>query len=113
MQLRYVAALALVAWYLMIPVRDNVVYKNLPLSQWMIVSSYDKVEQCQKMADKFHGPADPQLVARAIQQANPKAAPDLTEALTEVQTLSYMVNAAVCVATDDPRLKGDPHLKEK
>ncbi len=72
-----------------------------------------KWSNVRKMADKFHGPADLQLVAKAIQQANPKASPDLTEALTEAQTLSYMVNAAVCVTTDDLRLNGDPHLKEK
>jgi len=90
---RHAAALALVGWYLMVPpiVGDHA-DKSAPLSRWeMTPGSYDAAVDCRKglrdsVRDAARDLKDPRI--------------DRTKRNNALQFLD-----AVCVATDDPRLK--------
>ncbi len=91
MTLRHAAALALVGWYLMVPPatpdwRDA--DPKAPLSEWLTDGSYDNVNDCNE------------AIVRLYEQAP----------IPKPETMSYGLwvqnRQAVCVATDDPRLKG-------
>jgi hypothetical protein len=94
MNLRHLAPLALVGWYLICPPLrfehpDNPsdtgkIFLNAPLAQWDIQGSYDSAQQCESAKVKFQA------------QQHSWAIPDLVSA----QRLSM----AVCIATNDPRL---------
>jgi hypothetical protein len=89
MKLRNAAALALVGWYLMMPPLgpDGRIQKYAPLSQWEISSSYDSADDCEKV----------RLVASGwMPGANEKKTAHTPRG-----------DAAICVASDDPRLKGN------
>ena len=85
--LRHAAALALIGWYLLVPPQTRFWWIGqqryddaAPLSNWTIERSFDKADACEAAR------LAPQ------QQAGDPA--------------SRMAHA-VCVATDDPRLKGN------
>ncbi len=81
---RHAAALALVGWYLMVPPNGGG-----PVSgKWIINSSYDSAKECEKAGEKLR--ENTQYVLRR----NPDA-----------PGIEFM--AATCIATDDPRLKGN------
>jgi len=94
MKVRHAAALALVGWYLMLPpMAGNHTDLSAPLSSWRIAGSYDAAIECRKVLedsirDAFKALKDPHLL------------PFTREA-------SLQVLDAACVATDDPRLKGN------
>jgi hypothetical protein len=95
-KLRHAAALALVGWYLMIPPavvehgNHRIYTKAAPLSRWSLFQSFDTAKDCQKAATALR-----QGVVSAL-SANPKQPLD---------NLRPMY--AICIATDDPRLKGN------
>ena len=92
MNLRHAAALALVGWYLMIPpiIHDSV-QSGAPLSSWHIFGSYDKATECRTdNVDKLNF-----WISNSA-----KGLPGRDRTLGALQY-------AVCVATDDPRLKGN------
>jgi hypothetical protein len=85
MKPRHVAALALVGWYLLVPPRTKTWWIGeeryddaAPLSRWTIERSFDKAEPCEAAR------------LNTQQQAGDAAT---------------RMNHAVCVASDDPRLK--------
>jgi uncharacterized protein YfaP (DUF2135 family) len=87
MKPRHAAALALVGWYLMMPpmTSDRRIQINTPLSHWEISSSYDTADECEKV----------RLVASGwMADANGQKARHTPRG-----------DAAICVASDDPRLK--------
>ena len=94
-KLRQTAALALVGWYLIAPSvyrRDPVHGKpayagvNEPMSAWTTFGSYDSAEKCEAARHaQFDGVAP--------------SGDDLDRALYESAA------NAICLATDDPRLK--------
>ena len=92
MNLRHVAALALVGWYLMVPpFSAKGVSDDRPLSNWQPVDSYGTLAECE--AGKRETVQQmTQLFAEAF-----KIAP--TPKLKALQ-------AGKCIATDDPRLNG-------
>ena len=52
MTFRHAATLALVVWYLMLPLGDGAeVTIHAPLSRWKIDGSYDSARKCQKQID--------------------------------------------------------------
>jgi hypothetical protein len=89
MKLRHTTALALVGWYLLMPVLDphswEPVRGTLPLSRWSNEGSYDTARECMRardeLLDKFYKLNVP-----------PKAIAGLM--------------TGQCIASDDPRLKG-------
>lgn len=93
MKLRHAAALALVGWYLMAaptlrdPRTDSfAIDVNAPLQSWQILDSYYSAAECET--------AERDLVETAAQY--PNVIPFYT----------------VCVATDDPRVRGlEPWLR--
>jgi hypothetical protein len=92
MKLRHAAALALVGWYLMLPPfslspsRKIVADLRKPLSQWVSFGNYDTAVDCNKEIDAMD--------QRAINWAR------------EHGTKLDLAHAQ-CIATDDPRLKGN------
>src|ERR1700674_3035582 len=82
---RHAAAFALVGWYLMAAPSNPA---SALLSQWRIIGTYDDASDCQQRLSTLLGtPKRGSPSSRAINKAH---APRLA-----------------CVATDDPRLRGD------
>ena len=94
MKVRHAAALALVAWYLMAPHIGSVTskrnpatgyydaYSTEPFCVWEITGSYDSAAEC----------------GMALDKANQRAKQDCPNCSA----------IAVCIATNDPRLKRGP-----
>jgi hypothetical protein len=99
MKPRHAAALALVGWYLMVPMTGHPRRYNpdAPLSEWLITGAFDTGAECnaaqlQSIAGARGEFADEPFFAIA----NPEQRKILTQAFKDSQ----------CVASDDPRLKG-------
>jgi hypothetical protein len=101
MNLRHAAALALVGWYLMMPPvnSDNTVDLDAPLSKWIVGASFDAANQCETVRAMTTTPVQWKADIRAAKKAGRLP---LTRAEYDKR-----VEAAQCVATDDPRLKGN------
>jgi hypothetical protein len=89
MNLRRTAALVLVGWYLMVPpAKSSKTLEadfNAPLGQWSILRSFDAADACEKAKADFQK-----------KSPEPPAGGKVTISLL-----------ATCIATDDPRLKGN------
>jgi hypothetical protein len=102
MNLRHVAALALVGWYLMVPPKrmGGMAEENAPLHLWEIVGVYDKASECQQEMER--------CLTIAIGQGNlPIGEPEKMRSLGVRFTwtsASQLLNTT-CVASDDSRLK--------
>jgi len=81
---RHAAALTLVGWYLMMPFPDDL---SAPIAYWMHSDSFDSATECRDAASKL----------RARAQNNPS--------LPKAQIKA--ISSAECIASDDPRLKGE------
>jgi hypothetical protein len=98
-KLRRAAALAIVGWYLMLaprtsdspPVTDDV---NAPLNKWKTVGSYDTAAECD--AGKKDTPATIYNAEEGMSEQQKKV---------WTQTIMNLLEASICIATDDPRLK--------
>ncbi|MGD0671186.1 MAG: hypothetical protein ABSB13_03860 [Candidatus Binatus sp.] len=103
MKSRHGAALAIVAWYLMIPPinADNRVDAGAPLSDWRRSVSFDSADECKaSLKDAIENPMTPseyQATAQATLKARmlPLSQSEMTRRMQE----------SVCVSADDPRLK--------
>jgi hypothetical protein len=120
MNLCHAAALALVGWYLMAPPyrRDGSLDLNAPLSEWSQLggAGYDSATACGKARSE-----EAQAIVKALDSTKQrvKALPDDgDQPISKVDPKTYAqyvktMNAANdfvhsrCVATDDPRLKGN------
>jgi hypothetical protein len=104
MRLRHAAALTLAGWYLMMPPHgsvkmiteaDRVVtwawVRPVPLAGWSIVQGFDRADECTKQKG--------QLLQSAI------AASNSNDKVFSKRVAEMF--AAQCIATDDPRLKGN------
>ena len=89
MKLRHAAALALVGWYLMAPPLYEGHKSNLdaPLSEWVILDSFDSANDCWR--------------ERSIMNTDHKR--DFKHDSIQRERLGSIS----CIATDDPRLKGN------
>ena len=119
MILRHAAALALVGWYLMIPPmvhKENWPPVNpvptAPLGKWFTWNWFDTADACTKERSA--------LIARGEGNAfndyrrwlaGREPSDDLLDEWTSAYSLVYAINEAnhrsMCIATDDPRLKGN------
>jgi hypothetical protein len=91
MTFRHAAALALAGWYLIIPsstLPPGVAHKE-PLRKWQTVRGFDSADDCEDFRSAFFERS------RQRQGLN----------VLEPSYRDYMF--AECIATDDPRLKGD------
>jgi hypothetical protein len=116
MKVHHAAALALVGWYLMVPpprqprspgASTAPPNDSAPLNQWTIRSSYDSTEACeaakQKSLDTAATDVDKQQrLAEQRQGLWPNNFSD--EQFLVADQLEYATDA-LCISTDDPRLK--------
>jgi hypothetical protein len=86
MNIRYTAALALVGWYLLVPLPQ---YPDAPRSMWPNVGSYDTAQECE--ADQYR------LIERVLHS-------DFQLPGVSLQQTREVTNESECIATDDPRL---------
>ena len=95
MKLRHAAVLVPIGWYLMVPpIAGNHTNPSAPLSSWrMTAGSYDTAIECRKVLEDSTRDA-----IKALQ--DPRVLPFTRSA-------SLQVLDAACVASDDPRLKGN------
>ncbi len=96
MNSRHAAALALVSWCLLVPpiIRDSGnqprVQPTAPLNEWRVYATFESRGQCEKLKDKI------QEGERGLPSSEKNA--DLKREAAA---------SLLCVATDDPRLKGN------
>jgi hypothetical protein len=117
MNLRHAAALALIGWYLMAPPlsKDGKPNLSAPLSQWNQTGGFDSAKACdnkresrRKLAAEALNEVQQEMEAlppsnRPLSQSAPKVYQDDVFA----STFAVLVAASRCIATDDPRLKGN------
>ncbi len=100
MSIRHAAALAVVGWYLMLAPKtlDTPLAfdESAPLSKWSIVGSYDSASDCNEGRNY--------IPKGLLQLANGESDEGKKNQLTQ-QAVS-LAGAYLCIATDDPRLKG-------
>ncbi len=90
MNLRHIAALALVGWYLMVPpIVDGRAVISAPVSKWVVNTPFDSASECDK--------AQAILVLRAKR--------DLEKSVWKDTAVAVSFTQAQCIASDDPRLK--------
>ncbi len=107
MKPRHAAALSLVGWYLLVPpvIGPRKSGSHLltfseavvPLSQWTIIKTFDSADECEK--DKAHYWDTSCIEASPV----PKDA-DMVQG-TDEQVVCWAGHRALCLSTDDPRLK--------
>ena len=103
MTLRHATALALVGWYLMMPPHvggDGKPDKGVPLAQWDQMGSYDSAAECSGAYIWFL--KQRQKESALSLRSNP---PPLTLQADAARQQLGEASAAVCIASDDPRLK--------
>jgi hypothetical protein len=114
MKLSHAAALALVGWYLMVPPdhprldnpndRPFAWQSSAPLRAWQIVESFDSATDCKRGAQEI---LDRQISAFNYWEQYKTVKERKSEAGKKVLQDFARYNNAVCIATDDPRLKGN------
>ena len=89
MKLSHAAVLALVGWYLMVPIPG---IDNQPISTWSHIQSYDTAKECEDgMTEWFERHQRDGFALKGFEPNQVKNA----------------FLQAECIATDDPRLKGN------
>lgn len=99
---RHFAALAFVGWYLMMPPDSpkipHAVDSDIPLAHWVVVTSFDTDENCEKaLTDLQNKQQDPITLDKT---GKLKRLQKNDAALGKARSLN-----AACVASDDIRLK--------
>lgn len=98
MKLCHAAALALIGWYLMVPPLVEAPYKidmEAPLTSWKVHQKFDSEEQCDKS------------LTSAQAKYNQTATAPLGTIKKGSRAFALQMTFAQCIASDDPRLKGD------
>jgi len=100
MKLRHAAALALVGWYLMLPpTAKGKLNLRAPLSEWEMGIPYDQADQCLAAIREIANGPRPFVPV----DADAKERQRLHELDQRIERIAH----AQCIATDDPRLKGN------
>ena len=118
MNSRHVAALALLGWYLMVPLPPektpspswgdyfgDLFRRTNSFSDWRIVESFDSATDCEKVRVRDFT-SDEARKAQAVLAPEPKSEGKAPEPKAEAKVKAAMdaFAHAVCIATDDPRL---------
>jgi hypothetical protein len=95
MRLRHASALALAGWYLMVPPIKPHGEPDIHarFSKWAMDGSFDRATSCEA---RYHDFLDQAFTNRPTDHIDPQA-----------ERLFWQSQAAQCIATDDPRLKGE------
>jgi len=98
MKLRHAAALPLVGWYLMTPPMDaqHNVRSDLPLGQWAITLSFDSAKECEAERSREFD--------HSLKDLTDPANMSTDQLIRDGWKVELQRK---CVATDDPRLKGN------
>jgi hypothetical protein len=115
MNLRHAAALALVGWYLMTPPPSSKenwsrVTPPVPLGRWIMRDGFDTADACRKARDDLKSKSDNASLDDYQRWLAGRSASDH---LRDEWAAQYSLFAAIqdangralCIATDDPRLK--------
>jgi hypothetical protein len=99
MNSHHAAALALVGWYLILPpyVKGEGVHISAPFSEWEIVASFDTAEECRPQRDTYQK-------IKPWEEPETKNIDPTTQAEAKA-VWEQQVAKAICIASDDPRLK--------
>ena len=103
MKPRHATALAIVAWYLMIPPigADNKVDAHAPLLEWRKGVTFNSQKECDdSLKDAIQNPMTPaeyQTATEATRKAKMKP--------LSMSEMTKRTAQSLCVAADDPRLK--------
>jgi hypothetical protein len=110
MNLRHAAALALVGWYLIFPPpQSDSKPEEISFEHWSIAQSFDQAASCERakklmMAQALKHPINEDgLTKEELMAVNKYLAPSSFKAFKAVD-MNPQANA-ICIATDDPRLK--------
>jgi|SRR5580704_2891819 hypothetical protein len=98
MKPRHATALALVGWYLMVPIGDHGQYESkLAIPDWLNIGAYESKEDCSKALQTYfvNASRDSGLIIWHSHDERPAYDYVSKQALSKAQ----------CIATDDPRLK--------
>lgn len=82
MTLRHAAALTLIGWYLMVPLKNR---PDAPMENWVHLDSFDTAGECRKAGYEAEA---------LMKRKHPND-----------QLIRNQYEAWECIATDDPRLK--------
>jgi hypothetical protein len=107
MKFRHAAALALAGWYLLIPPVFNAMGEhprafndlNAPLSRWDIPASSESNANCEKEKERIRNEAPLRL---KFAHEHPEQ-----DQNGNIVTVAEAWQRAECIASDDPRLKGN------
>lgn len=103
MKLHHAAALALIGWFLMAPPASPgpngsfVTKTNLPLALWNNIGSYDQDGDCEEERRAFLD----------LKRTEPPSSPGFAQESLGTKLSIVSSWSAVCVSSDDPRLKSD------
>jgi hypothetical protein len=105
MSFRHAAALTLVGWYLMVPSDSPTARWTDPLAKWQVYRSYDSAEECQAAIDAYRNVlTEHEQDHSRFDNLTPQ---QRDEEITKEAEWEWMFGPAQCIASDDPRLKGD------
>jgi hypothetical protein len=106
--LRHTAALGLLGWYLMVPPRSESTLNAIaPLSQWQIEDSFDSASACRQALEQKRATAEKEKNQRVAEDERRLQNGDPPSANFEQIAREEQSRRSVCIATDDPRLKGN------
>jgi hypothetical protein len=98
MKISHAAALASIGWYLMVPPlagRNGPIERGSLLAKWETWFAFDTATECEARVKALEDSAFGRLKAQPVASAT-------KQRISDLQTVS-----ARCVASDDPRLKGN------
>jgi hypothetical protein len=113
MKARHAAALALIGWYLMVPlqtIRNQrwAIDRDAPLSKWEINGSFDSVKECQREKIAQSEEVRKEALKAVKEISGSEFSQGFSAAIPPWAVMADLIwqqsGAAVCVATDDPRL---------
>ena len=94
-------------WYLITPpIEGAVVNKSAPLAKWKIGQSFDSAASCEDNLQASHDEAEKSWLhpERQKEPSDWKLPPEGWTAWVKANATQFL--SAVCIASDDPRLKG-------
>jgi len=92
----------------MVPPRDGVYVNALaPISRWAIADSFDSASECRQARKQKEMIADDEKKQQVAEDQRRLQSSDPPSANIEQIAIEEQNRRSVCIATDDPRLKGN------
>jgi hypothetical protein len=102
---RHTIAFALLGWYLMVPppvIDQSIADTNAPLAWWELFRSFDTAPDCESVRQAYQAGVHTPSVASELKKRAAQQGKVWNQRLAIARA-----KAALCVASDDPRLKGN------